>query len=178
VRPEAVPVLLITGPPVVGKTSVASEISHLLNAQGVAHAEMDLDALSWCFPAPAGDPFRRRLALANLSAVWANFAKAGATRLVMAHTIETANDAQAIALAVPGADVTVVRLRADAETLAERVRRRELGSGLERHLRRAAEVASVVEQAKVGHFVVDTTGRAVAEVAAETLEIAGWTSSQ
>jgi hypothetical protein len=46
------------------------------------------------------------------------------------------------------------------------------------HLRRGAGVASAVERAKVGHFVVDTTGRAVAEVAAETLQIAGWTSSQ
>jgi adenylylsulfate kinase-like enzyme len=51
----SVPVLLVTTPVGVGKTTVALEASDVLEATGVAHAVIDVDALSWCYPTP--DPF-------------------------------------------------------------------------------------------------------------------------
>jgi hypothetical protein len=45
----AVPTLLITGPVGVGKRAVGLEASRLLEAAGVPHAEVDVDALAWCF---------------------------------------------------------------------------------------------------------------------------------
>lgn len=40
-----VPILLITGPPGVGKTAVASEVSELLEQAQISHAQVDIDAL-------------------------------------------------------------------------------------------------------------------------------------
>ncbi len=52
----SVRVLLVTGPVGVGKTTVALEASDLLEAAGVPHAVIDVDALSWCYPTPVNDP--------------------------------------------------------------------------------------------------------------------------
>lgn len=125
------PVLLITGPVGVGKTTVALEAGELLEAAGIPHAVVDLDALAWCFPPPADDRFNNRLALRNLAVVWANFAAAGAERLVIARVAETGEDVAAFLGAVPHAAITVVRLRARDDTLLARVRARGwLGQGV------------------------------------------------
>ena len=59
-------VLLVTGPVGVGKSSVASEVSELLDQAGVAHALVDVDSLRWCYPRRSSDPFRIELAMNNL----------------------------------------------------------------------------------------------------------------
>ncbi len=88
-----VPVLLITGPVSVGKSSVLSEITELLEAADVPFAAVDLDALSWCYPSPPGDDrFRSGLTLRNLAALWTNFRAAGAERLVVARVIESRDE--------------------------------------------------------------------------------------
>jgi len=63
---QTIPVLILSGPIGVGKTTVVPEIADLLVANGVRHAVVDLDALTWCFPRPAGDRFHQRLGLRNL----------------------------------------------------------------------------------------------------------------
>jgi adenylylsulfate kinase-like enzyme len=169
-----VPVLLITGPVGVGKTSVAFEVSERLDRAGVHHALVDVDSLRWCYPPPPEDPFRSRLALRNLAAVWPNFRAMGATRLVLVDVVETRAQLDGYRAAVSGAAVLVVRLRASPETLAARVRRRETGSALERHLRRAAELAASMEQARVEDLLVETDGRSIEEVAREVLTLSRW----
>src|SRR5579883_1981374 len=85
---ERVPTLAITGPVGVGKTSVGSEVSELLEEAGVAHAFVDIDALRWCYPGTPGDRFRVALAMRNLAAIWPNFRAAGAERLILAEVLE------------------------------------------------------------------------------------------
>jgi hypothetical protein len=60
--------------------------------------------------------------------------------------------------AVPGAQITAVRLFASEETLLEWLRRREVGSGLEHHSRRAIEQARLMAQQddRDGLLVVET----------------------
>jgi adenylylsulfate kinase len=87
-----VPVLLITGPPGVGKTAVAAEVSELLDQAGAAHAFVDIDSLRWCYPRPAQDRFRVALAMNNLAAIWTNFQAAGAARLILADVLESRGD--------------------------------------------------------------------------------------
>ncbi len=167
-----VPILLLTGPPGVGKTAIALEVSLRLRAAGVAHAVVDVDALSWCFPAAPGDPYRTRLALRNLAALWPNFRAAGAERLVVARTIETRGEADEIASAIPGGRVVVVRLHATPEALAARLRVREVGSGFDALLQRATDLTHLMDMAEVEDHLVETTGRSVVDVAREVLQLA------
>jgi adenylylsulfate kinase-like enzyme len=161
-------VLLITGPVGVGKTTVAFEVSELLEAEGIPHAVVDMDGLTWCFPRPPQDRLR------NLAAVWANYRAAGASRLVLARVIETRSQLDAYRAAVPSATIVVVRLKAPLAVLAARIRQREVGSGLARHLSRAAELAELMERERVEDYLVETAGRAVAEIAQEILNRSQW----
>jgi adenylylsulfate kinase len=170
----SVPVLLITGPSGAGKTTVASEVSELLDQAGVAHAFVDVDSLRWCYPRPAHDRFRNGLAMQNLAAIWPNFQAAGATCLVLADVLEQRGDLERYRAAVPGAAVLVARLQASLPALEARLGQREVGSALEWHLRRAAEVASLMERNRVEDVLADTEGKAAAVVAREVLRRSGW----
>ena len=169
-----VPVLLVTGPVSVGKTSVAAELSEFLDKAGVAHAFIDVDSLRWCYPRPAGDPFRVQIATQNLAAIWTNFAEAGADHLVLADVIESRAELSRIRTAVPGAEVWVVRLRATVETLATRVYRRESILARDRHVQRATELAARLDAHPVEGILVETDGRTIPAIANEILNRSGW----
>lgn len=115
-----VPVLLITGPIGVGKTTIAHEISDLLEDVGMAHAFVDVDSLHWYYPCPLHDPLKVRLAMNNLAAVWANFRAVGVTRLILSDVLQSRSELTRYQEAVPGAQIIVVRLRAALPTLYRR----------------------------------------------------------
>jgi adenylylsulfate kinase-like enzyme len=52
----SVPVLLVTGPVGVGKSTVAAEAARLLRQAGVPHALVDLAWIGQCWPVAADDP--------------------------------------------------------------------------------------------------------------------------
>lgn len=172
--PALVPVMLVTGPVGVGKTSVAGEVSAVLEQARVPHAFVDVDSLRWSYPSPPDDRFRTRLAMRNLAAVWANFRSAGAERLVLADVVEARAELDRYRAAVPGARIIVVRLRAAVETLAARVAGRERGSGRDWHLARAAELAAQMDRDAVEDVLIETDGRSLAEIAREALARCGW----
>ncbi len=169
-----VPVMLITGPVGVGKTTVAGEVSALLERAGVPHAFVDVDSLRWSYPSPPGDRFRRRLAMRNLAAVWANFRAEGAERLVLTDVVESRDELESYRAAVPGAQIVVVRLRAPVATLQARIGARELGLGRAWHLVRAAELAAQMDRDAVEDVLIETGGRTLGEIAREALEPCGW----
>ncbi len=175
--PVKVPVMLITGPVGVGKTAVASEVSELLDKAGVAHAFVDIDALRWCYPRPPQDPFRIKLAMKNLAAIWKNFQECGATHLILADIVESRDELERYREAIPGADILVIRLQASLSTLAERVRLREAGAGLDRHLRRAAELAAIMEQNRVQDILINTNNKSVSQIAQEILVRSKWVNT-
>lgn len=171
-----VPILIITGPVGVGKTTAALMVSDLLGQAGIAHACVDVDALRLHYPSRPDDLFSVRLAMKNLAAIWANFQEYDASRLVIADVIETRDELERYRAAIPGAELFVVRLRASLETLAQRVRQRELGSGLEWHLARAPVLAALMDHSQVEDRLVETDGRSIIQIAQEIL--AAWLPGQ
>ena len=169
----SVPVLLITGPVGVGKTTVAAEAGRLLREADIPHALVDLAWIEQCWPVRADDPWNERLTHRNLACLWANFQQAGAGRLIVVRVLEARSLLQPVAEAVPGAAITVVGLRAPLPVLHARIRSREAGDpGW--FLGAATHTASVLEQASVEDHLVDNQDRRVAAVAAEVLRRAGW----
>ncbi len=163
-----VPVIALSGPVGVGKTTVMMAVGDLLQEAGVAHALADRDALSEIWPRSPGDPFAAALAVANLGQLWRHARCAGARCLIVAGVLETASDAAALAEVVPGAQVQVVQLTAPPDVLADRLRQRESGAGLDWHLQRAAVLAKQLALSGPPALVVDATA-SVARVAARVL---------
>src|SRR6516164_8100052 len=121
----AVPVLVITGPVGVGKSTIAAEAAWLLRQADVPHALIDLDRIEQCWPVPADDPWNERVSHRNLACMWANFRQAGADRLIFARVRGTRSLLRRAPAAVRGPQITVVGLRAPRAVLQERTRSRE-----------------------------------------------------
>jgi thymidylate kinase len=166
-----VQVIILTGSMGAGKTTVLGEASDVLSARGVVHAVIDLDDLA---VAGLADDLCTELTYANLAAVWANFARAGVTRLLLAEAIESADELSRIRAAIPDSTVVVCRLTAAVATMQRRLRTREPGMLQETFVARAAELDEVLVRVALEDFCVVNDGRPVTEVAAELLKLAGW----
>lgn len=169
-----VPVLLITGVVGVGKTAVTGEASRLLQQAGIPHAMVDLAVIGACWPTPPDDRWNEELIHRNLACMWDNFQRTGASRLLLCRVLEARSLLRRITEAVPGAVITVVRLRAPLEVVQARIRAREAGRDPQWYLDAAEYLTGRLEDAKVEDYVVGNHGRPVAETAAEVLRVAGW----
>ncbi|MER6345208.1 hypothetical protein ACWC10_29985 [Streptomyces sp. NPDC001595] len=170
-------VLLIGGRAGVGKTTVGWEVSALLRTGAVAHAVIDGDFMGQVHPAPEGDPDRAEITEANLTAVWANFARRGYRRLVYTNTVSVLPEATGMFERAMGAGVGIVRvlLIASDETARDRLVRRELGSELARELEGSARKARLLDERAPGETVrVATDGRLVVDIAREVVAATGW----
>ena len=186
-----VPVLWLYGADAVGKSTVAWEVYTRLTDDGVGAAYVDTDYLGFCSPLPDDDP--ASLVAANLRAMWPNFAAAGARCLVVSGVLVTADQRALFADAIPGTELTLCRLRASAETLAERILRRGriegadsdgaasglTLDGLREYGQRAGRFAALLDADDFADFTVDTDQVPVPEVARRVLErIPGWPTSR
>ena len=160
-------VIVVTGPVGVGKTTVAWEMAEVLDERGVSFGFFDPDAIHFR-PVPEDDPFGSRVWLAALGTAWPLMDVA---RLLVPVVVEERAEAERL---LPGATVTVARLTATAATLEERIRRRELGAGLDWHLSRAGELEMHWRDHPVEDFVVDTEERDVRDLAVDVLTRSGW----
>lgn len=169
------PTILVTGPVGVGKSTLIEAMGRLLRDADVPHATVDFDQLTACYPRlPDDDGWGTDLGLTNLASLWRNYAARGADRLLLARVIEDRTELDGYRAAVPGSEITVVRLRASPATLQERIRRRGEGRGMEWHLNRAVELAPLMDAQHVEDFVIETEGRHPGELARETLRRVGW----
>ena len=163
--PQVVPVAILSGPVGVGKTATALALGEVLEERGIAHSVVDLDMLTYTYPRSPDDPFGNELAVANLRCVWRNSHSHGSHNLVIARVVEEQADVDAIAAAVAGAAVTVVRLEAPVEVLQSRLQSRETGASLRWHLNRAEKLARTLTQSGPADIVLDTSDTSVFELA-------------
>ena len=171
---ETVDVVVLTGAPGVGKSSLAEEMFDQLCDRGVRHAAIDVDALCLSYPFRSGDPYNNATAIENVASVWANFSRHGIDRLVLVRVVESRADVERLLAAIPGAHATVCHLAASPSTVEERIRRREVGSSTELLAARGRQLAAMEPDLGFVDIVLETGGRALDELAAELLARLGW----
>ena len=179
-----IPALLLCGPSCVGKSTIGYEVHTRLGRRLGRTAYLDLAQLGFLRPAPPDDPGGHRLKATHLGAVWPNFRAAGVRCLVLSGPVHTPEQVQAYAAALPGAALTLCRLRADEAALRARVLLRGRGAGpaipgdelrgrapetLRRHADAAVREAAALDRAGLPGSTVDTTHGTPAEAATRVL---------
>jgi adenylylsulfate kinase len=173
VSAAAIPAILLTGTVGAGKTVVAIEIGHILDEQGRAAAVVDLDWLGWLH-LPSSAISADQLIARNLAAIWPNLREAGMSYAVLARAIVGRDGLDALRVAVPEAELIVVRLTASPRTIEGRLRQRDSGLELEEHLRESMEMSRVMDREGLEDMAVANDGGSPAEVAREVLRRVGW----
>lgn len=163
--------VLITGVYGSGKSSVAAEISYLLERRRQPHALLDLDYLGW-----GGDNFDDHAAgfglmLRNLAAVASNYRDAGISVFIVAYFVRSQAALSAVGEAT-GVPLRVVRLSVPLREIERRLAA-DATSGRRDDLQEAASSIATGE----GVGVEDTTvvnDRPIGVIADEVMSWLGW----
>ncbi|MEU4512352.1 adenylyl-sulfate kinase [Nonomuraea wenchangensis] len=162
------PLLWLSGPSGVGKSSVGWEVFEQLGRSGVRAAFVDADQIGLCHPLP--ESATHRLRARNLAAMWPHFRQEGMQCLVLAGFVDTAEEVREYTSLLPEAAFTLCRLRVDGAELKERF----LGRGWRTELvEEAIAEADALDRSDHADVCVDTGGLAVPEAARLVREQAG-----
>jgi hypothetical protein len=182
---DRLPMVWVCGATGVGKSMVAFGVFMRLLHSGVKASYIDLAQIGWFRPAAEDDPGGHRLKARNLAALWRAHRAAGSEYLVVSGTGGGAATARHYLEAVPDCDPAVVRLVARPEVLAERIRMRGQGIGvelpgddlrglpepdLERRIEAAQEEAARLERDRIGEFRLESSDRTPDELADAILD--------
>jgi len=164
--------VLITGVYGAGKSTVAAEISYLLEQRRQPYALLDLDFLGWGVNSFDGSAAGNSFMLRNLAAVVSNYREGGISVFVLAYFVSSHDELRGIREAV-GVPLRVVRLSLPLPDIEQRLatnvtteRREEL-----------REAARQIEDGQgVGvEDVVLANDRPVPVVAEQVMTWLGWT---
>ncbi len=178
--PSIADAVFINGTVGAGKTTTAEEVSrqegeHQRSGAGGVHALIDVDAVRRLRPSPPGGPFQAALSHANLRDLARNYRDAGATRLVLAGVLETAEEREAVRDALAVTRLLVVRLEAAPAVVEARLRGRHTSSDeLTWHLHRGPELAAILQRADRDDLVLDGSRATPSALARRVREAAGW----
>lgn len=112
--PAGVPLLLIVGPPGVGKSSAARQLTRLLEDGRIACAYVDRDGFGV-------DGLLDEDPLVDLQPMLRSCVAGGAERLVVAWRIESDTELSRFRASLPWAQITVCRLHAGTDALLDRI---------------------------------------------------------
>jgi len=164
----ALPVLWISGPPAVGKTTAGWQLFTQLTQEAIPAGYVDIDQLGMCYaaptpdrwaPEPADDPGRYRMKAHNLDAVVANFRAAGARCVVVSGVVDPARGVERDLM--PHAAVTSCRLRVAPADLRRRIAARGRPTD---QFDEVSQYADALDRNEVNGVAIDTTGHSVAGV--------------
>ena len=172
---DILPIVIISGPVGVGKTSVGGEISNILEQRSIPHTFIDFDQLRYTFPRPTDDPWNNVLALENLKSVWSNCEKAGASNLIISYVVEEESFLTELSKKIPSSATVIFQLSAPIGTLYSRIQRRENDSGLVWHQNRACELLDILSrQSTPCDHRINTDHKQVTEIAVEIVDLVRW----
>jgi chloramphenicol 3-O-phosphotransferase len=156
-------VVLITGPPGAGKSTVLEALVDALSDDDVPHAAVEVEALVWTHPALTGEQ-----RLHHVRTACELHRAAGHRLLLMVDTVETDADLTALLDAAGAEEHLLVRLQAAPDTLAARIVAREppTWSGRDALVGHARALALSMPALSGVDLVLDTDGRRPADVAA------------
>ncbi|HEX7993188.1 MAG TPA: hypothetical protein VF506_04650 [Streptosporangiaceae bacterium] len=162
---DPTPVLWITGPAGVGKSTVSWLIFTEMAQAGVRVAFADADQLCMCYPSPSSDPGREAIKARNVGALVPRYRAAGAEYVIVNGVLDPPRGVYTELM--PKAEVTVCRLRAARAELTRRFTERNGQSDdLDEVLAGNLEEADAMDASLVADVCIDTTGVPAGEVAA------------
>jgi broad-specificity NMP kinase len=134
-------VVVLTGPPGAGKTTVLTALMNRLEADDVGYAAVEVEALALVHPWPDDDA-----AFTHVELLVDSFRRRGYPSLLVSATIEDGGYLRRLLAALASDDVLLVRLEAPPERLRERLTRREPPDwvGLPRLLEAAGRLATSI----------------------------------
>jgi len=160
-----VPVLWITGPMGVGKSTVSWQLFTELAGSGTRTAFADADQLCMCYPAPPSDPGRDLIRMRNADVLIRNCQVASARRVIVNGIVDPVLGVRS---GLPRqAAVMVCRLRADPDEVVRRFagRQRVGDADLADLVRRVRDGCDRMDASDFADVCVDTTGAKTDEVA-------------
>jgi hypothetical protein len=171
---EQTEALFLGGRAGVGKSSVGYEIHEQLSAAGLRHCLIEGDNLDMAYP----EPWEHHLAERNLAAMWANYRALDYRRMIYTNTASVLEQVigELTAAIGDGPQVTGVLLTCSGATARQRLAQREIGSALDWHVERSAQMARRLDRhAPAWVHRVCTDARSVADIASEVISLTGWT---
>lgn len=158
-----------------GKTTVLAEASDILALRQIAHAAIDLDALSLAYlpSATCNDDVMYN----NLRSVYQNYAALGVQRFLLARAMEDRAQLDRCRDIIQAANTVVCRLTASIETMKRRIEMRESGVAQREYIARVAVLNDILDRARLEDFTISNENRSVSDVALEMLILAGWISN-
>jgi predicted ABC-type ATPase len=152
-----VPVLWLCGPAGVGKSTVSWQLFTELSQDGVQVAFADTDQLGMCFPPPLDDPTCEHLKARNVGAMIPNYRAADAKCVILGGSIDPVASVRRELM--PGADVTVVRLRAEHDEVVRRfVERGEQWDDPDQMIQEVRDEAEGMDESGFADACIETTG--------------------